>query len=381
MSEAPLLAVLLADERETAVLMVEEGAITAANRAARRVLGPRAVVGTRIHELLDESSREWLGQVMSEGAAREEMLRPARTAGSTMMEARFLVTPQGRGHLLIETPSGARLTERMAQQFAEVSSRQANLTREVARRTAEVEAARTRLEQLAAVRDQFIAALSHDIKSPLLAIQLAAGMCELYAQQLPPEELAQRARFIQRNGERIAHIIDNVLQAARLENPTLAVERRQVSLVEVAHAVTDALGPVAADAKVRLELEDGTSGTAFLLGDRIQLFRVLSNLVTNAIRHSPAEGVVVLRVEQDDGEVRCRVRDQGPGVPPEAREQIFERYSQGGPKPGAAGLGLYVARQILELHGGWIRVEERPLGAGASFLLALPRMPRLGETR
>jgi signal transduction histidine kinase len=373
MTEPSLLAVLLADEREIAVLVVEEDVITAANRAARRVLGPRAMAGTRIAELFDEPSQERLAQALSEATPNEWVLHVSQRAGRRAFEVRFLVVPEGTRCVLFETPSSARLAEAVAQQFAEVSSQLANLTRELARRTAEVEAARTRLEELGALRDQFIAALSHDIRSPLHAICLAAELCERYALQLPPEELAQRARLIQRNGERITQVIENVLEAARLEHRALEIERRSVSLLEVARSVADALGPVATDAEVRLAVDDATGGTAWVLGDRIQLFRVLSNLVTNAIRHSPRGGVVTLHLEQDEGHVRCAVRDEGPGVPGEAREHIFARYSQGGPKPGAAGLGLYVARQILELHGGRIWVEDRPLGSGASFLCELPR--------
>lgn len=106
-------------------------------------------------------------------------------------------------------------------------------------------------------------------------------------------------------------------------------------------------------------------------GNRVWLGSVFANLLTNAIRHSPAGTRAELIVVVDGSNVRCDVTDQGPGVAPADRERIFERFIQGSTLRGSIGLGLYVCRKIITLHGGQIWVEDNP-GGGARFAFRIP---------
>ncbi|HLL53646.1 MAG TPA: HAMP domain-containing sensor histidine kinase, partial [Myxococcaceae bacterium] len=231
--------------------------------------------------------------------------------------------------------------------------------------------AREHLQALNERREQDAAALSHDIRSPLNAIELQARGLERLATAggLNPDVVRDRAGAIRRTVRVLLSLVTNVLDGVRLEAGKLELSREPVSLVDVAKQVVEMLQPVAEHAGVRLALRDGVP--AQVVGDRVRLFQTLQNLADNAVRFSPKGETVTLALEAADGKVRCRVMDRGPGVPAEDRERVFDRHFQGGRRKGVAGLGLSIARQLVELHGGRLWVEEAP-GGGACFVLELP---------
>jgi signal transduction histidine kinase len=215
----------------------------------------------------------------------------------------------------------------------------------------------------------------HDVRSQLGAIKLQALMMERLAETMAPEDAVRRLRMIERNVDRMLEMVTLVLDAARIESGTLEFERAPVSLGGVALEVAESLEPIACHAGIRIEVEPAAT-LDVVRGDRLRLFQVLTNLTDNALRHSPPGSTISIDVVPgvDEDWTRCRVRDQGAGVPPDQREVIFERFRQtsGETGKGAAGLGLYIARQLIELHGGRIWVEDaRP---GAAFVVELPRV-------
>lgn len=367
MRERSLVDDLLSDGHELPSLLIEGGRIKALNGPARALLGSAASVGAEVTTAFDPVSGEKLRRALSTSRPGEWELQVARGAELEPLNAHFLLLPVGgRGQLLVLATSGSPYSATSSARFIEMNNLLANLARELSRSSAALIAAHQRLAELSALRDQFMSTLSHDLKGPLSAIRLAASLIAKREGAAAPRVLHQ-ARLIERNVDRLVSLADSVLAAASLGGQS-ALDRRPVSLVEIAREVVDALEPIATNADVQLCLSGEHSGT--VIGDAVRLFQVLENLVGNAIRYSPAGGQVTVRVEGEADAVRCSVCDQGPGVPPEARSRIFDAYRKVGDKPGAAGLGLYIARQIVALHGGRLWVED---GApGARFCFTVP---------
>jgi signal transduction histidine kinase len=229
--------------------------------------------------------------------------------------------------------------------------------------------AHRRDERVAERRDAAVTTLSHDVRSPLTAIAFAAKALEASSASSAPEDVARRAAAIRRNAERILRLVDELLDAARIDSGAIAIAVQPVSLAAVAADVIESVEPIASAGGVRLELV--TVGAGRVAADPTRLYQILSNLVTNAVRHSHSGGSVRVLIEEDSA-VRCVVRDEGDGVPADARAHLFERFRRSGEHAGSAGLGLYITRRLVELHGGRIWLEEAgPRGAGFAF--ELPR--------
>jgi signal transduction histidine kinase len=229
----------------------------------------------------------------------------------------------------------------------------------------------TRLRELDRMKDEFISVASHELRTPLTSMQMAV---QLLAEGSagPLNEAQQRlVRMTAKDAGRLDHLTRDLLDLARLEAGTAVPQRRPVSLAEVVGA---ALGPLYSQAEARgLGLEVHVAGSLPpVSGDLEQLSRVIGNLVSNAVRHTPGGGGVEISAAPRDGEMVVTVRDTGDGIPAEYLPRIFERFTQvPGATTGGAGLGLPIARKIVEAHGGRIWVESEP-GRGTAFYFTLP---------
>jgi K+-sensing histidine kinase KdpD len=179
----------------------------------------------------------------------------------------------------------------------------------------------------------------------------------------------------QAQAERLARLVEDLLTASRIEDGVLWIHPERVQ----PHAlVTEAQQASGSSSRVRVELDRDEP----IVCDPDAIVRVLTNLLDNAKKYAPGETAIVISVSHDRDEVRFAVRDSGPGVRPEDREAVFERFRrlEDGVKPGV-GLGLYISRGIVEAHGGEVTVGESPEG-GAEFAFTLPRemeIPMLGR--
>lgn len=227
------------------------------------------------------------------------------------------------------------------------------------------------LRHLEAMRDQFISSVSHELRTPLTTIM---GFAELLADGLAgpmSDEAREFVLEIKRAGHRITNLVDELLDDARLQAGTFQVHPEPVEPISRLRAVACSLGPQLKTKDLRLEL-DLPPTCQELQADPRRLDQVLLNLLSNAIRHSPAHGVIELRLVSRESGIRIEVRDHGPGIRPEDHTLLFQRYRQIGPTAsGGTGLGLAIARAIVEAHGGRIGVESRP-GCGATFWFWLP---------
>ena len=166
---------------------------------------------------------------------------------------------------------------------------------------------------------------------------------------------------------------DDLLDAARLEAGTFALDLEEIDMVELLEPLIDGMMPVAADAGLRLAFE-APDGPVVARVDRKRICRVVSNLVGNALKFTPAGGSV--RVKVGAG-VTCQVIDTGEGIAREDRARLFLRFSQleaGQRKKGSTGLGLSICKAIVEAHGGQIGVDSE-VGKGSTFWFTLPEAP------
>ena len=232
----------------------------------------------------------------------------------------------------------------------------------------------TRLKQLESTRQEFVANVSHELRTPLSLIK---GFVEtlLDGAKNDPELTTRFLRTIEKHTDRLTYLIEDLLTISRLESGQTVMNLHQVDLrEEVAHVIDD-LQARAADKKVTLRNDLTADLLARADTDRLQ--QVLFNLVENAIKYGRAEGSVTIGGQLNaDSKVELWVRDDGPGIPPEARERIFERFYRvdraRSRETGGTGLGLSIVKHIIQAHGGevWVKSE---LGQGTTFFVTLPQ--------
>jgi len=225
------------------------------------------------------------------------------------------------------------------------------------------------LRRLSALRADFVSLVSHELRSPMAAVIGAARTLQGRWRELTPD---QRQSFLSLIGDetaRLATLIDDVLDTSRIEAGTFSFSFSDVDLAELLRDVVAAV-ELAQD---EVEVVTDVGALPPVRGDRERLRQVIQNLIDNAVKYSSAGGRVRVSAMSDDGHVLVDVEDQGPGIVPEDKELIFEKFgrsSGGAAKPGT-GLGLFIARSIAEAHGGSLDVESVP-ERGSVFRLELP---------
>ncbi|HEX5503048.1 MAG TPA: CheR family methyltransferase [Thermomicrobiales bacterium] len=221
------------------------------------------------------------------------------------------------------------------------------------------------------LQDEFIATVSHDLRTPLTALRAGLGLLEARAaDRLEPAERDLVAN-LRRNALRLARLIDDLLTFNQIRIGTLAVERAPLDLGDLAADAAASLAPVIAAKGQRLAVD--LARPLPVEADRRRLAQALTNLLDNASRHTPAGTRIALTGRAAAGEVALLVADDGPGIPEAARRRLRERAAAG---EGGRGLGLAIARGIVELQGGrlWIDDATGPEGPrGTTIGVALPR--------
>ena len=225
-----------------------------------------------------------------------------------------------------------------------------------------------------ATERRFVADASHEIRTPAAIIRASAEVLE--REGLVGEEGHELVADIVAESDRLGGLVDELLALAASERGALAIERRPIDIAEVARDTVRRAGPLAAERGIELVGPTNDGRVLPVLGDRDRLVQILLVLVDNASRHSPRGGRVTVTAGPAVGRtVSVCVDDQGPGIPAEAREAIFEPFARlPGSRRGAdagSGLGLAIARRLAELHGGSLVATEAP-GAGARFVLSVP---------
>jgi signal transduction histidine kinase len=232
---------------------------------------------------------------------------------------------------------------------------------ELAELASDVDAMVARLEGEERARRALVAAVSHDLRTPVTALRL---LSEAIEDGVVDGDTARE--YASRIGAHVAvlgDLIDDLFELSRLESGELRWSMEEVALSELVTDAVEAMRPQAAASSVNVRALLDT-GDPLAVGDRARLQRVLFNLIQNAIRHTPPDGAVTVRAEHVDGGVEIEVADTGAGIPPAERANVFEAFYRLDPArtDGGAGLGLAISRAIVEAHGGRIWVVDAAPG-------------------
>ena len=218
-------------------------------------------------------------------------------------------------------------------------------------------------KRMEATQSDFLAMVSHDLRSPLTVIRASAQLL-----QRRGEYREATVETILEYADRMARLIDDLADLVRLDEGHLPLQREPLDLVALARQCAAAAEKQSARHAVRIEEPDTAICGAW---DRVRLGQVVENLLGNALKHGAEQGEVVVRVEEREGEALLSVRDAGPGIDPEHVPHLFDRFYRASDRSPGLGLGLYISRILVEAHGGRIWVESQP-GQGSTFTIALP---------
>jgi two-component system phosphate regulon sensor histidine kinase PhoR len=280
---------------------------------------------------------------------------------------------------------------------AEFRALRANLDQIVRQRTRALAESETQLrtknvelERQSRIKAEFIAIAAHELRTPLTSI---VGYLDLFSEgrfgELPP--LAERPMgSVRRNAHRLKRLVDDMLDVSRIEAGNIVLRREPVDLADVVRAVVTELLPLARARNQQLATNIAPLDP--IDADRDKLHQIALNLVSNAIRYTPESGEIAVGVDEapreryPGGWARLRVRDNGVGIEEEDRQRIFDPFLHPKPAkhhtsagPDSAGLGLYIARGLIELHGGLITVDSQP-DVFTEFTVLLPfKQPRAGS--
>jgi PAS domain S-box-containing protein len=228
-------------------------------------------------------------------------------------------------------------------------------------------------EEANRLRDDFLAMLSHELRSPLNAIAGWVGV--LHSKTEDPAVLGRAADVIGRNTRLLVKLVDDLLNVSRIVSGRLTLEREHVDIARLVDGCLDTMRPEALAKGITLQSMPGTR-TGMVWGDAARLQQVIGNLVGNAIKFTPPGGVIEVQVAAGDSEAVITVSDTGRGISREFLPFVFERFRQEDTSStrehGGLGLGLAIVRHLVELHGGMVEADSPGVGQGARFTVRLP---------
>ena len=244
----------------------------------------------------------------------------------------------------------------------------------------ELQASKAAAEEANRLKDEFLATLSHELRTPLGAILLWAKLLENEG-MTNPQQLREGISAIKTSAEAQKELIEDLLDMSRITLGNLRLKPREVELLPVLHDALEAIKPAAAAKSLTVKTDlAADAGVVLIDPDRIR--QVVWNLLTNAVKFTPAGGHLEVGLRRHGAEIEIWVKDNGKGIDPAFLPHVFERFRQAETShsqfQGGIGLGLAIARQLVELHGGIIVAESGGLNRGAKFTVRLP-LPAVGN--
>ena len=220
------------------------------------------------------------------------------------------------------------------------------------------------------MRDDLTHTMVHDLRNPLNVVYSALEMMNEQLVEEAPPDIQQMLSISRQSTRRILNLVNGILSISHLESGRMPLLRKSLELGDLVEEVLEAERTLAEEKGLRLRYE-APPRMPPVMADRSLMERVLQNLVGNAIKFTPADGLVEVGAEVADDHLMVRVRDTGPGVPPEIQDQLFEKFVTGKQMGRGTGLGLAFCRMAIEAHNGRIWVDSEP-GKGATFSFVLP---------
>ena len=298
-------------------------------------------------------------------AVIDEVLGTRAPAGASKVEDAF-----EQRHLRL-------ITDKLSEKVCELEKLNAELEHRVSTRTAELAAANARLLELNKMKSEFLAIVSHDLRSPLSSILLGAQMLAAQGERMNASERTPILEQIATCANEQITFVNDLLALARSESTEARLELSDVKLGEVARNVIRSISFYAEAKRVSIEV-CAPPDEFTITGDRQKISQIFGNLLTNAVKFTPKGGHIRVKIESEASGACVKVSDTGVGIPAEQLSHLFERFkvqqTVGTAGETGTGLGLAIVRQALEQHRGTIEVESRP-GAGTIFTFHLPFRP------
>ncbi|MBN1912515.1 MAG: PAS domain S-box protein [Pirellulales bacterium] len=322
-------------------------------------------------------------------------LEQRRKDGSTHwveVQTRFLTGPDGQPVGIIgvtrditrrkETEEQlARYSERLEERVEERTAELLEVNRRLRREIAERERAEELADRANEAKNQFLANMSHELRTPLHSILSFATFGMRKAHTADPATIAEYFETIERSGNMLLDLVNDLLDLARLEAGRTPPEYQETDLLILVGRLADEFGSLVADRNLIVRV-DCPENRLLATIDSAKMTQVIRNLLTNAVKFSPDGGEIMIHLRADAQTVHVSVTDEGHGVPPAELESIFGEFVQSSMTTngaGGTGLGLAICRKIILAHGGRIWAANRPTG-GAEFCFEIPRQPEISET-
>ncbi|HEY7116338.1 MAG TPA: CheR family methyltransferase, partial [Tepidisphaeraceae bacterium] len=226
-------------------------------------------------------------------------------------------------------------------------------------------------------KDQFLAMASHELRTPLSAMLVwsAALRRVIESKEIDRDELREAVEAIEHSARAQKHLIEDLLDTTRIASGKLRLDPRETDLANLVRAATDAVRKAAEQKGVAVKSEL-SAAVGVVMADPERIEQIVWNLLDNAVKFTPADGRVDVRLAREGDQVTIEVADTGKGIAPDFLPRLFERFSQAeggiGRGKGGLGLGLAISRQLVQLHGGTIQAQSQGAGKGATFTVRLP---------
>ncbi len=339
----------------------------------------RTVTRLLVPELADEARvylRDDGGATRLAASAGVPDEREPRSGERSVVTVPLAVAGRTFGAIALAAGEGRRPYDALDRKLADDLARRAALALDNARLFEAAQRERRSAEEASRARDEFLATVSHELRTPISAVlgwvQLLRGGA------VPADQQARAIETIERNTRAQVHLIEDILDFSRIVAGRLRLAAAPVDLVGVVEAAIDTVRPAAEARGVRvLASLDPDAGA--LRGDASRLQQVAWNLLSNAVKFTPRGGRVFVRLTREGAHVELAVADTGQGIDPRFLPRVFDRFAQqetsAARRQGGLGLGLAIARHLVELHGGTVRAESDGEGHGATFVVRLPMAP------